>query len=237
MVGPNGSGKSNVIDAMLFVFAKRAKQLRLNKLSELIHNSTHHQNLPYAKVDVHFAEIIDKVRQPPRPGRHLGRSPSSPSPLPSSNLALSLILSCLPQPGEEYELIPGSEFVVTRTADRDSKSDYFVDGRRSSMADVTRLLKGKGIDLDNNRFLILQGEVEQISMMKPKGNKASGRHPHWAPLWGASRCLEPCRLIWSGPAGANALPLSSPSPSSSLSLSLLAPLPSPHVTGSPVAGG
>jgi AAA15 family ATPase/GTPase len=26
-VGPNGSGKSNVIDAMLFVFGKRAKQV------------------------------------------------------------------------------------------------------------------------------------------------------------------------------------------------------------------
>lgn len=26
----------------------------------------------------------------------------------------------------------------------------------------------KGIDLEHNRFLILQGEVEQISMMKPK---------------------------------------------------------------------
>ncbi|GKE57835.1 structural maintenance of chromosomes protein 4 [Tanacetum coccineum] len=26
VVGPNGSGKSNVIDAMLFVFGKRAKQ-------------------------------------------------------------------------------------------------------------------------------------------------------------------------------------------------------------------
>lgn len=29
MVGPNGSGKSNVIDAMLFVFGKRAKQVIL----------------------------------------------------------------------------------------------------------------------------------------------------------------------------------------------------------------
>lgn len=26
-MGPNGSGKSNVIDAMLFVFGKRAKQV------------------------------------------------------------------------------------------------------------------------------------------------------------------------------------------------------------------
>lgn len=27
IVGPNGSGKSNVIDAMLFVFGRRAKQV------------------------------------------------------------------------------------------------------------------------------------------------------------------------------------------------------------------
>ena len=33
---------------------------------------------------------------------------------------------------------------------------------------VGALLRRKGIDLDNNRFLILQGEVEQIAMMKPK---------------------------------------------------------------------
>ncbi|XP_058082082.1 structural maintenance of chromosomes protein 4 isoform X2 [Magnolia sinica] len=59
VVGPNGSGKSNVIDAMLFVFGKRAKQMRLNKVSELIHNSTNHQNLDSAGVSVHFQEIID----------------------------------------------------------------------------------------------------------------------------------------------------------------------------------
>lgn len=31
VVGPNGSGKSNVIDAMLFVFGKRAKQVCCTK--------------------------------------------------------------------------------------------------------------------------------------------------------------------------------------------------------------
>jgi len=30
------------------------------------------------------------------------------------------------------------------------------------------LLEGKKIDLEHNRFLILQGEVEQIALMKPK---------------------------------------------------------------------
>ena len=59
MVGPNGSGKSNVIDAMLFVFGKRAKQLRLNKVAELIHNSDNHPDLQYAKVSVSFQEIVD----------------------------------------------------------------------------------------------------------------------------------------------------------------------------------
>ena len=35
------------------------------------------------------------------------------------------------------------------------------------MSEVKAILKEKKIDLDNNRFLILQGEVEQISLMKP----------------------------------------------------------------------
>lgn len=36
-------------------------QLRLNKVSELIHNSSKHRNLEMAKVSVHFQEIIDTV--------------------------------------------------------------------------------------------------------------------------------------------------------------------------------
>ena len=33
-------------------------------------------------------------------------------------------------------------------------------------------LRSEGIDLTNNRFLILQGEVEQISQMKQKSGDA-----------------------------------------------------------------
>ncbi|KAL3378731.1 hypothetical protein AABB24_004580 [Solanum stoloniferum] len=132
VVGPNGSGKSNVIDAMLFVFGKRAKQMRLNKVSELIHNSTNHQNLESAGVSVHFQEIIDLD-------------------------------------DGTYEAVPGSDFVITRVAFRDNSSKYYINDRTSNFTEVTKMLKGKGIDLDNNRFLILQGEVEQISLMKPRG--------------------------------------------------------------------
>ncbi|XP_048431168.1 structural maintenance of chromosomes protein 4 [Pyrus x bretschneideri] len=136
VVGPNGSGKSNVIDAMLFVFGKRAKQMRLNKVSELIHNSTNHQNLDNAGVSVHFQEIIDLD-------------------------------------DGTFEAVPGSDFVITRVAFRDNSSKYYINDRASNFTEVTKKLKGKGVDLDNNRFLILQGEVEQISLMKPK---AQGSH-------------------------------------------------------------
>ncbi|KAI4352571.1 hypothetical protein L6164_006809 [Bauhinia variegata] len=132
VVGPNGSGKSNVIDAMLFVFGKRAKQMRLNKVSELIHNSTNYQNLDSAGVSVHFQEIVDLD-------------------------------------DGSYEAVPGSDFVISRVAFRDNSSKYYINNRTSNFTEVTKKLKEKGVDLDNNRFLILQGEVEQISLMKPKG--------------------------------------------------------------------
>ena len=44
-----------------------ATQLRLNKVSELIHNSEHHRNLDMAQVSVHFQEIVDTVRASPYP--------------------------------------------------------------------------------------------------------------------------------------------------------------------------
>jgi structural maintenance of chromosome 4 len=54
VVGPNGSGKSNLIECLLFVFGKRAKRMRLNKLSELIHNSAQHKDCTHATVRVYF---------------------------------------------------------------------------------------------------------------------------------------------------------------------------------------
>jgi structural maintenance of chromosome 4 len=47
---------------MLFVFGKRAKKLRLNKVSELIHKSDAVKDNPpsSARVSVYFQEIIDR---------------------------------------------------------------------------------------------------------------------------------------------------------------------------------
>ncbi|KAI2532247.1 structural maintenance of chromosomes 4, partial [Homo sapiens] len=71
--------------------------------------------------------------------------------------------------GDDYEVIPNSNFYVSRTACRDNTSVYHISGKKKTFKDVGNLLRSHGIDLDHNRFLILQGEVEQIAMMKPKG--------------------------------------------------------------------
>lgn len=59
-MGPNGSGKSNFIDAVLFVFGKKAKNLRLNKLNELIHQSKNGNEM-YTEVVVYFQDIEDNI--------------------------------------------------------------------------------------------------------------------------------------------------------------------------------
>lgn len=71
-------------------------------------------------------------------------------------------------PTGELVEVPGSEFWIRRTVNAASLSKYFIEGRESSQAEVKERLRGEGIDLGNNRFLILQGEVEQISQMKQK---------------------------------------------------------------------
>ena len=125
VVGPNGSGKSNLIESLLFVFGKRAKQMRLNKLAELIHKSADHPDCLSASVRVSFQEIYDDEDD-----------------------------------DDLFEVVPGSEFTVSRQVNRASQSKYFVNNAVVDYAAVVTLLKSKGIDLDHNRFLILQGEVE-----------------------------------------------------------------------------
>lgn len=158
IVGPNGSGKSNTIDALLFVFGKRAKKMRLNKVSELIHCSGAMPNLNSAKVEVTFQDIVDTGDGP-----------------------------------EDYAVIEGSLLTVSREAFKNNQSKYYLDGKTSNFSEVTELLKKRGVDLEHNRFLILQGEVEQISLMKPKAltPHEDGLLEYLEDIIGSNRFLEP----------------------------------------------
>eukprot|EP00058_Branchiostoma_floridae_P017967 XP_002603456.1 hypothetical protein BRAFLDRAFT_80430 [Branchiostoma floridae] len=103
----------------------------------------------------------------------------------------------LDKPGDDFEIVPGSKFVVSRTANKDNSSAYYVDGRRMQFKEVAALLRGHGIDLDHNRFLILQGEVEQISMMKPKAQTEhdEGMLEYLEDIIGSSRFKEPIEQL------------------------------------------
>jgi len=71
------------------------------------------------------------------------------------------------QAGDEFQVVPGSEFVVSRTARKDNSSDYHVNGRKVPFKEVARLLKDCGIDLDHNRFLILQVSYMTFNITNP----------------------------------------------------------------------
>ncbi|RNF08495.1 putative structural maintenance of chromosome protein 4 [Trypanosoma rangeli] len=139
VIGPNGSGKSNVIDAMLFVFGKNAKKIRLERLSELIHSSAAHPSLTYASVTVHFVRVVETPENQGDP--------------------------------EYRQEVAGSLLSIKREVYKSGSSQYFIDRVKTTQREVVESLIAEGVDLEHNRFLILQGEVEQIALMKPKAER------------------------------------------------------------------
>ncbi|EDW04011.1 structural maintenance of chromosomes protein 4 isoform X2 [Drosophila grimshawi] len=92
---------------------------------------------------------------------------------------------------------PNSEFVVSRTANADNTSFYQIDKQRVQLKDVAKLLKKHHVDLEHNRFLILQGEVESISMMKPMGagENETGMLEYLEDIIGTQRYIRPLQQI------------------------------------------
>ncbi|TKS80947.1 Structural maintenance of chromosomes protein 4 [Collichthys lucidus] len=99
--------------------------------------------------------------------------------------------------GDDYEVIPNSKFYVSRTANKDNSSVYHISGKKATFKEVGTLLRSHGIDLDHNRFLILQGEVEQIAMMKPKGqtDHDEGMLEYLEDIIGSCRLKEPIQTL------------------------------------------
>ena len=60
------------------------------------------------------------------------------------------------QSADGYDVVEGSRLVVTRVVKKDRSSKYLLDDKTSSFTEVGKVLRKRGIDLDNNRFLILQ---------------------------------------------------------------------------------
>ena len=64
--------------------------------------------------------------------------------------------SATPEAEEAVVDIPNSEVVIARTVRRDNSSEYRIDGNRATVKEVADLLRCYHVDIDHNRFLILQ---------------------------------------------------------------------------------
>ncbi len=102
-------------------------------------------------------------------------------------------MCCRQEEGQPAKNVADSDFVVSRVANIDNSSKYMVNGKNKTRGEVEELLMSKGIDLENNRFLILQGEVEQIATMKPKGQTEhdTGLLEYLEEVIGSNRYAEP----------------------------------------------
>ncbi|KAF7724063.1 hypothetical protein EC973_001396 [Apophysomyces ossiformis] len=92
-----------------------------------------------------------------------------------------------------FEPVPNSTLKIARQAYRGNSSRYYINNKTSSFAEVTTLLRDRGIDLDHKRFLILQGEVESIALMKAKAKDENddGLLEYLEDIIGTSKYKEP----------------------------------------------
>lgn len=103
------------------------------------------------------------------------------------------VIDILCDNNEQFQIVPESHFSIGRTVNQDNSSNYTINGKSVTFKAVANLLRTHGIDIDHNRFLILQGEVEQISLMKPKspdGNE-TGFLEYLEDVIGSDRLKEP----------------------------------------------
>lgn len=98
---------------------------------------------------------------------------------------------------DQMDIIEGSEFTISRTAHKDNSSYYCINDKRVQFKEVSNVLQSHGVDLRYNRFLILQGEVEQISLMKPKAESEgeSGMLEFLEDIIGTTRLKAPLEKI------------------------------------------
>jgi structural maintenance of chromosome 4 len=62
---------------------------------------------------------------------------------------------------DDYRVVEGSQNSVKRRAFSDNSSKYYLNGKLVKFQEIAKFLRSNGMDLTHNRFLILQGEVEQ----------------------------------------------------------------------------
>merc|ERR1711976_96245 len=131
IVGANGSGKSNIIDAILFIFGKEKKHMRVKKLEELINNRKKTDGtfkFNHSRVDIEFTDVINET-------------------------------------SKKKKIIKGTKFIISRIIQRKKKDVLLLNGKKVYLKEIERFFLERNFNLKQDRFLILQGDVDKISLM------------------------------------------------------------------------
>ncbi|XP_047109564.1 structural maintenance of chromosomes protein 4-like [Schistocerca piceifrons] len=98
---------------------------------------------------------------------------------------------------ERFEVVPDSKVTISRTVNKDNVSFYKMNGSVAKFDTIKMFLKSHGVDVVSGRYLILQGEVEQISLMKPKAanEKEIGFLEYLEDIFGSLKYKYRCQII------------------------------------------
>ena len=144
IIGPNGSGKSNLMDAISFVLGESTKNLRVKKLSDLIHGAPIGKPVSN-RASVSFVYSYKSFDEDQADNN--GDNASTTSSDSSGDI--------------------GREIKFTRTV-ISSSSEYRIDGKTASAIDYQNELEKIGIYLKAKNFLVYQGQVESIAIKNAK---------------------------------------------------------------------
>lgn len=67
-----------------------------------------------------------------------------------------------------YVELAFNKFKIRREVYANKSTKYFYNDKEITNNDLTKLMMEENVDMEHNRFLILQGEIESIAMLKPK---------------------------------------------------------------------
>lgn len=155
VVGPNGSGKSNVADAVRWVLGEQSfHALRVKKTEDLIFSgSTARPRLGMAEVSM--------TLENPNPWCEETADNTEDNDQPPARV----------DPVTELLRTNPSEVTIGRRAYRDGENEYFLNGARVRLRDISELLARWGL-ARNTYAVVGQGLVDQALSQRPEERRA-----------------------------------------------------------------
>ncbi len=189
IVGPNGSGKSNILDAIHCVFGEQKPSImRVSKIADLIFNGTQtHPAVGACRVNLTFEYVNrEEARKAVKSQTEetleiadvdfalideLDEALAYASSPPGSALMEMTISDEASLPHDEeavdpVELTPGCELTISRSVYRDGTSEYFLNGKKTSLSVIDKFFAKFQLGRLAT-FSINQGEVERKLLSSP----------------------------------------------------------------------